>query len=73
MVYGIKKDCTHEHIVYSRIDNERVTKSYYNENGQKTKEKEINVREVRQNGKSHRDVEDFFEDMIWNYGYNEVN
>ena len=22
MIYGIKKDCTHEHIIYSRIDDE---------------------------------------------------
>ena len=41
MIYGIKKDCTHEHIIYSKIDNECVKKCHYNENGQKTKEKEI--------------------------------
>ena len=35
MIYAIEKDCKHERIVYSRIDDERVTKSYYNENGQK--------------------------------------
>ena len=73
MIYGIKKDCTHEHIVYSRIDDECVKKCHYNENGQKTKEKEINVRKVHQNIRSHRNVDDFFEDMIWNYGYHKVN
>ena len=26
MIYGIKKDCTHEHIIYSRIDDECVKK-----------------------------------------------
>lgn len=73
MIYGIKKDCAHEHIIYSKIDNEYVMKSYYNENGKKTKEKEINVTKVHQNRRSHRDVEDFFEDMIWNCGYHEIN
>ena len=60
MIHGRKKDCAHEHIIYSRIDDEHVKKSYYNENGQKTKEKEINVRKVYQNRRSHRNVEDFF-------------
>ena len=62
-----------EHIIYSRIDDECVKKCHYNENGQKTKEKEINVRKVHQNRRSHRNVDDFFEDMIWNYGYHEIN
>ena len=72
MISGIEKHHTFEHIVYSRIDEEKVKKYYYNEEGKKTKEKEINVRKVKQKRKSHRDTEDFFEDMIWNYGYREI-
>ena len=50
-----------------------LKKCHYNENGQKTKEKEINVRKVFQNRRSHRNVDDFFEDMVRNYGYHKVN
>lgn len=72
MICGISKECTQEHIIYSRIDNERVRKCHYNQNGKKTKEKEINVKKVFQNRRSHRNTEDFFEDMIWNHGYHEI-
>ena len=73
MIFGITKSCTHERIIYERMDNEHVKKNYYNENGKKTKEKVINVRDVHQGRRSHRNTEDFFEDMIWNHGYNVIN
>lgn len=68
MICQISKEHTREHIVYTRSNDECVKKSHY-QNGKLTKEKVINVREVHQKGRSHRNVEDFFEDMIWNYGY----
>ena len=48
-----------------------ITKDNLKEAEQKMKE--INVRKVHQNRRRHRNVDDFFEDMIWNYGYHEVN
>lgn len=72
MICGIEKHHTHEHIIYSRIDDEHVKKCHYNENGQKTKEKEINVRDVYQNRRSHRNTGDFFEDLICNHEYHEI-
>ena len=41
MIYEIKKDCTHEYIIYSRIDDECVKKCNYNENGQKLRKKKL--------------------------------
>lgn len=72
MIYEITKECTSENIIYSKIDNEHVKKCHYNKNGQKIKEKKINVKNVHHNRKSHRNVQDFFEDMIWNRGYREI-
>ena len=72
MIQGISKECTSEHIIYLKIDNEHVKKSYYNKNGHRIREKEINVRNVHQGRRSHRNVEDFFEDMIWNHEYHKV-
>lgn len=73
MIYGISKECTQEHILYSRIDDEHVKKCHYNKNGQRVKEKEINIRSINQNRRSHRNTEDFFEDMICNHGYHECH
>ena len=72
MINMIKKECTNETIIYERIDNEVVNKCHFDINGVKKKEKQINVRMVHQNRRSHRNVEDFFEDMIFNYGYHEL-
>ena len=69
---AISKECTHEHIIYKRIDDTHVVKSNYNENGKKTKEKTIFVREVFQYGKSHENTDDFFKGMIARCGYHEI-
>ena len=65
----IRKECRHEVITYTKIDNERVIKRYYSEKGCKVKEKEINVREQHQNRRTHKNVDNFFEDMIMYHGY----
>lgn len=69
MFKEIFKECTQEHISYQKIDEEHVKKCHYDVNGRLKKEKIVNVRKVHQNRRSHRNVDDFFEDMIWNYGY----
>lgn len=71
MINSIEKICTKERIIYSRIDNECVRKTNYSLNGDIRKEKTINVREMHQNRRNHRNVKDFFEDMICNHDYHE--
>ena len=69
MITRIAKNFKNERIVYVLVDDERVKKQYYTLNGDFKKEKIINVREVHQNRRSHRNTKDFFEDMIYNYDY----
>lgn len=70
MISAIYKEHTHECITYTKIDDNRVKKCHY-KNGQLRKEKVINVRQTHQYGRSHRNAQDFFEDMIWHHGYHE--
>lgn len=69
MITMIAKKFTNERIAYVRVDDERVKKQHYTLNGDLKKEKIINVREVHQNRRSHRNTNDFFEDMVYNYDY----
>lgn len=73
MIHGIEKHCTNESIIYSLVDNKRVKKSYYDNNGKKKKEKFLNVASTRIHNRYYRDSEQFLEDMIWNNGYAKIN
>lgn len=72
MKYGIIKVFKSETIIYAKIDDENVCKMYYDTNGKKTKEKCINVREIKKNRTPYLEVEDYFDDMILNHEYVEI-
>lgn len=73
MIYAIQKIHTQERISYYKIDDEKVRKCHYDLIGNRTKEKEISVKEIHRNRPRYKDTEDFFEDMIWNHGYSKLN
>lgn len=73
MINKIEKLCVNENIEYERKDDQNVYKRHYTKSGKCKKEKIINVREVHQNRRSHKNTQDFFEDMIINYGYHEID
>ena len=69
----IRKAYSHEDIQYKKVTNDVVCKMYFAKCGKLRKKKMINVKEIQRNRRRYRDVQDFFEDMVYNHDYDKIN
>ena len=57
MIYGVTQKFKNESIIYQRINDTKVKKCYYDNNGNKVKEKVIDICSKNQ-GKAYKNTQD---------------